>query len=79
MSMIATIKTAATDDYEDINESITFVADNSLLREECIEIGIADDELLEDVEDFTVLINSSDLAVMITRGSSDVILIDSSG
>ena len=70
---------SASDDYEGIEVSLTFAADEIESREKCLSIEIITDLLIEETESFTLFINTSDPSVMIARNSSSAILRDSSG
>lgn len=69
----------APDDYEGIAVSLTFTADEVGSREECTNVSIVNDQLVEEIESFAVFINSSDTSVSIGRDNSSIILLDSSG
>ena len=58
--------------------ALTFTADELQSRENCTNITIIEDMLVEDVESFGVFINSSDPSVMIGRESVPISLNDSS-
>ena len=70
---------SASDDYEGIEVSLTFAADEIESREKCLSVEIIADLLVEETEGFILFINTSDPSVMIARSSSSVILHDSSG
>ena len=70
---------SAPSDYEEIGVNLIFTADELGIRENCTSIIIVFDQLVEEIERFTVVINSSDASVLIGRDNSSITLFDSSG
>ena len=56
--------------------TLSYAADALSSRVVCTNISIVEDEIVEDDEMFSVLINSSDPSVMIERNSAAVLIID---
>lgn len=64
------------EDYEAFVEELTFDADNSRV---CINVTIEDDTLLENPENFTVIINTNDPDATIPDSTSSVTILDNDG
>ena len=73
------IQCAGGNDYFTIFSEIVFPPDNLVSRRICRNVTILADERVENVEDFTVAINTSDTSVLLTRSVSTITIEDSSG
>ena len=70
---------SASEDYIVSSFSVTFSPDSSSNGSICSNISITVDNIVEDMEEFTVLINSSDSSVLIVQPNAAVIIVDSNG
>ena len=73
------IQCAGGNDYLTIFSEIVFPPDNLVSRRICRNVTILADERVENVEDFTVAINTSDTSLLLTRSVSTITIEDSSG
>ena len=65
-------------DYEETNIPLVFAPDGKSSREKCLGIQIITGDAVENMETFSILINSSDSSVVVVNDTSPVLIIDSS-
>ena len=70
---------AVSEDYIASSSQVTFNPDISSTRQFCSNITIISDDILEDVEEFLIFIDSSDSGVQITQLNASVFIVDNNG
>ncbi len=65
-------------DYIDTQHQISFLSDNLNTRMMCADISIVSDEVVEDLEEFTLLLSTIDEAVYFETRNTSVFIEDSS-
>ena len=79
MIAYSVILISAPRDYEQTDFPLVFSPDGISSREECLNIQIIADDVVENLEIFRVFINSSDPSVVVVNDTSPVSIVDSSG
>lgn len=69
----------ALSDFEMLNTSVTFIPDFLENHTICRNISIMFDNVLEDVEEFFILINTTDPDVQILQSNASIFIFDNSG
>ena len=67
---------SAGEDYDETTQSVTFEPGQSLVS---VQVMITDDTIYEGMQEFTVMLTSSDSAVTITQSDATAQIIDNDG
>ena len=70
---------AAGSDYTDISVSLTFLPGSVPGVQECTQIEIIDDQLVESNEAFTISLSSTDTEINLAPGNGSVTILDNDG
>ena len=70
---------SASEDYDAANVSVIFVPDSSDSRSLCSNISVTLDDIVEDMEEFFIFINTTDSNVAILQPNASILIVDNTG